>query len=58
MAAVKRSLNFCTFTSVKLDSKTRHKGWIDEYPSLIAIAWHGPVYEVALRYLVAISCIR
>ena len=55
MAAVKLSLNFCTFTSVKLDSKTRHKGWIDEYPSLIAISWHGPVYEIALRYQEAIN---
>ena len=55
MAAVKRSLYFCTLTSVKLDSKTRHKGWIDEYPSLIAIAWHGPVYEIALRYQEAIN---
>ena len=46
----------CIFVpSVKLDSKTRHKGWIDEYPSFIAIAWHGPVYEIALRYIEAIN---
>lgn len=42
------------FPTVKLDSKTRVKGWIDEYPSLIAIAWHGPVYEVALRYKLSV----
>ena len=46
------------FQIVKLDSKKRVKSWIDEYPSMIAITWHGPVYEVALRYHNFINDIR
>jgi hypothetical protein len=36
-------------TVVKLESKTRAGGWMDEYPSFIGIAWHGPEYEISLR---------
>ncbi len=36
-------------TVVRLDSKSKSSGWIDEHPSFVGIAWHGPDYDMSLR---------